>query len=176
MKNFLIRIKLIDYLSTSLSISRNEFVDRLYSITDEGSIGMFAESMGVFSSSSNEFRGHVDFDGFRIKRRRRFFEPNMNIAIATGIITENNGRLNIETEINGFNNFMIFFYCILILFYSIFIFGFIFSDNNGGFFALPFILIHGAFMFSLPYFMIRRSVNRLKYELEREFFYLTKDK
>ncbi len=175
MEEFLKKIKLIDYLTTNLQISRTEFVNRLTSITDQGGIGMFSETFDAFSSSKNEFKGEVSLNGFRIKRRSRFFDTNINTAIANGTITEDNHQLVITTEINGFRNFFIIFYLFLVIFYSIFIFGFTSSDNNDGFFVIPFILLHGTLMFSLPYFMMRRSVKRLKYELEREFFYLTKN-
>jgi hypothetical protein len=100
----------------------------------------------------------------------------MNFAVANGTFTESNGELRIDTEINGFNNFFVVFYVFLIIVYSILIFGFTVSDNNEGFIAIPLILLHGTFMSGLPYLMMRRSVKRLKYDLEREFFYLTKSK
>jgi hypothetical protein len=68
---------------------------------------------------------------------------------------------------------MIIFYVFLVLLYSIFMIGLIFSDKPP-FFVLPLILMHGVFMFSIPYFVMRSSVKNLKYELEREFYYLTK--
>jgi len=40
--------------------------------------------------------------------------------------------------------------------------------------AVPFLFIHAAFMFGIPYFMMRRSVKRMKHDLEREFYYMTK--
>jgi hypothetical protein len=176
MREFLKRLKLIDGMKTTLQTSKVEFVSRLYEITDEGSTGMMSDTFDVFSSSKNEFKGQINFDSFRIKRRRRFFDTNMNFAVANGTFTENNGQLTIDTEINGFNNFFIVFYVFLIVFYAIFIFGLIGNSSTEGFEAIPFVLLHGTFMFGIPYFMMRRSVNRLKYELEREFFYLTKSK
>lgn len=176
MEDFLKKLKLIDYLTTNLQISKTEFVQRLSLITDEGNTGIFSNTFDAFSSSKNEFKGQVNHNGFTLKRRTRFFDTNMNMAVANGTLTENNGKLTVETEINGFNNFFIIFYVFLIIFYSLFIFSFSSSDNNVEFFAIPFLLLHGTLMFSMPYFMMRRSVKRLKYELEREFFYLTKNK
>lgn len=174
MKEFLKRLKLIDYLTLTLPTEKTEFVNRLSEITDFGSSGMFSDAFDVFSSSKNEFKGQVDLNGFKLKRRRRFFDSNMNFTTANGTFKESNNQLTIETELNGFNNFFYIFYGFLILFYSIFIFSLLVNDNNIGFIAIPFLLLHGAFMFALPYFIIRRSVKRLKYDLEREFFYLTK--
>jgi hypothetical protein len=175
MKALLRKLQLIDYLTTNLRMDKTNFVQRLSSITDEGSTGMFSDTFDAFSSSKNEFKGQVNYDGFKLKRRRRFFDTNINTAVANGTLSENNGQLIVETEINGFNNFFIAFYIFLIIFYSIFVFGVTSSADNIEFFAIPFFLLHGTLMFSIPYFMMRRSVKRLKYELEREFFYLTKD-
>ena len=176
MRDFLIKLKLIDFLTTNLPIDRTTFVQKLSLITDEGSTSMFSDNFDVFSSSKNELKGQVNYEGFKLKRRRRFFDTNMNMAIATGTLMEKNDQLIIETEINGFNNFFIVFYVLLIIFYSMFIFGFSnSSDNNVDFIAIPFLILHGTLMFSMPYFMMRRSVKKLKYELDREFFYLTKN-
>lgn len=176
MKEFLKRLKLIDSMTTNLQTSKIEFVNRLNEITDKGGIGIMSDTFDVFSSSKNEFKGQVDFENFKIKRRRRFFDTNMNFAVAKGTFIENNGLLIVETEINGFNNFFIVFYVLLIIFYSIFIFALSCDNINESFIAIPFLLLHGAFMFAIPYLVMRRSVKRLKYELEREFFYLTKKK
>ena len=175
MNELLKKLKLIDYLKTELQIDKNEFAKQLSLVTDRESVGMFLNPFDVFSTSKNEFRGQVNEYGFKLQRRRRLFDTNGNMAVATGKLFEKDGQLTIETEINGFNNFFIFFYAILIVFYSIFIIvGFIFPNDGVGFFIIPFILLHATLMFALPYFMMRRSVKRLKYELEREFFYLTK--
>ena len=174
MNDFLKRLKLIDYLTTTLQTDKTDFVNRLNKITDKGSTGMMSDTFDIFSSSNNEFKGYITPNNFKIKRRRRFFDTNMNSAIAYGTFSENNGQLTINTEINGFNNFFIFYYAFLIIFYSIFIFGFLIGQDGEGLIAIPFILLHGTFMFCIPFFLMRRSVKRLKYELEREFFYLTK--
>lgn len=173
MKDILRKLKLIDNMTTTLRISKAEFVARLLNIIDEGSTGMFLDTFDAFSSSKNEFKGQVNYDGFKLKRRRRFFDANMGTAIANGTFFESNGELIIETEINGFNGFFIVFYIFLIIFYSLSILG-VSTSKDIDFVAVPFLLLHGTIMFAIPYFMMRRSVKRLKYELEREFFYLTK--
>ena len=175
MKKFLKRLKLIDYLTTELKISKARFVAKLTSVTDEGNTGEFSNPFEAFSSGNNEFKGHITYDGFKIKRRRKFFDTNINIAVATGSFSEENENLKIETEINGFNRFFIPFYIILIIFYSIFFLGLSKSNTNSVFFVFPFLILHASIMFGIPYLMMRRSVKRLKYELEREFYYLTKE-
>ena len=175
MRDILIKLKLIDFLTTNLPINKTTFLQRLSLVTDEGNIGMFSDSFDAFSSSKNELKGHVNSDGFKLKRRKRFFDTNMNMAIAEGKLIEKNDQLTVETEINGFNNFFILVYVFLIIVYSLIIFDVSGSDNNGEFIAIPFLILHGTLMFTMPYFMMRRSVKKLKYELDREFFYLTKN-
>ncbi len=168
---------MIEYLTTELEIQKNEFVTKFKNYVDEGDIGYFSGAFDVFSSSKNEFKGHVGYENFKIKRRRRFFDMNMNFAIAKGKYRQKGDKLTIEAEINGFSGMMIPFYIFIIIFYSIFIFGFFMADNIEGteqIFIVPFICIHALFMFGIPYFMMRRSTQRLKHELEREFYYMTK--
>ena len=131
----------------------------------------------MFSSSKTEYKGHVGFDNFKIKRKRKFFDMNMNFAVAQGTYKQKENILIIEAEINGFSGMMIPFYVFGIIFYSIFIVTFILAENIGGggmAFVLPFILLHATLMFGLPYFVMRRSTYRMKHELEREFYYMTK--
>lgn len=168
----------MENLTTELNIQKNEFVKTFKEHVDEGSTGFMSDTLDVFSSSKNEFKGHVGLDQFKIKRRRRFFDMNMNLAVAKGTFIQRENSLVIETEIKGFSGVMIPFYVFALIFYSIFIVTFSFADNiegNGAGFALPFIIIHAAFMFGIPYFMMRRSTKRMAHELEREFFYMTKN-
>ena len=177
MKELLKKLKLIDYLQTELIIQKNDFVNKLRNHVDEGSTGLFSDTFDVFSSSKNEYKGEVSFNGFKIKRRRRFFDMNMNMAVANGTYSQKDDKLIIDTEINGFHGMMIPFYIFCFIIYGVFIVGFLSADEIGGNapgFAFPFIIIHAAFMMGIPYFIMRRSTKRLKHELEREFFYLTK--
>lgn len=174
MKEFLRKIKLIDNLTTTLQLSRQDFINNLSSITDEVGVGIFSDPFEAFSTSKNEFKGQITHHGFKLKRKKKFFEPNGNTAIAIGNIKEEIGQITIQTEINGFNNFMFVCYGFLIVFYSIFFVGFMFSMLNMPFFVFPLIMLHGALMVFIPYLIMRRSVKKMKYELEREFFYLTK--
>lgn len=130
MKDLLRKLKLINFLTIELQLNKTEFIERLSAITDEGETGIFSDMFDLFSSSKNEFKGQVNDDGFKLKRRRRFFDSKMNRAVATGMFYENNGKLTVETEIYGFKNFFIVFYVFLILFYSVFIFSMSNLGNN----------------------------------------------
>ncbi|WP_300565091.1 hypothetical protein, partial [Flavobacterium sp.] len=89
-------------------------------------------------------------------------------------------KLVLKADINGFHKAMKFFYAFVIVFYIIFLLGFsatMFFNNDADFapfFALPFILLHACLMLGIPYFIMRRGVKRMKYELERDFHFWIK--
>jgi hypothetical protein len=174
MKDFLRKIKLITSFTTELRISKQDFVERLSAITNEGSTGLFSGTFDIFSSNKKEYKGSVTFDEFQLKRRQKAFDTSYNFCTAKGILSENNGQLTIETEINGFNNWMTIFFLFFILLFSIIIFTAL-SNSKTPAFLFPVIFFQGALVCTLPFLAIRRSVERLKYDLEREFFYLTKN-
>jgi hypothetical protein len=178
MKEFLRKVKIVDNLKTEIEIQKTEFVSRFRKNVDEGSIGFMSDTFDIFSSSENQFKGHVGYDSFKIKRKKRFFDMNLNFAVAEGSYRQRESTLIIEAEINGLSGMIVPFYIIAIVFYTIFILTLFFADNtegNGTVVALPFIIFHAAVMLGIPYFIMRRSTSRLKYDLEREFFYLTKN-
>ncbi len=177
MKEFLAKIKVVDYLKTEIQIQKNHFVAVFKQMVDEGGTGFMSDACDVFSRSKNEYKGHVGYEHFKIKRKRRLFDMNMNSAVAQGGYRQKENVLVIEAEINGFSGMMIPFYIFTTAIYLILIAAFLFADNiqgDGAVFAFPFIIIHAAFMLGIPYFMMRRSTARMKHDLEREFFYLTK--
>lgn len=173
MEDFLRNIKLIDDFSTTLNISKSEFVSTLRNNVDQADIdGMFSSAFEAFTSSDNMFKGQVDSKGFKIRKRRRFFEKNFGYTKAFGTYRERGDMLIINTKISAWNNFMFFWLCIVIVFYLIFISTLFTSGTSDGvgFVALPFIIIHSLLMLVIPYFMMRKSVKKMKQELEREFF------
>ena len=177
MKEYLRRWKLADSLTIQLEIEKSEFVRRFRQMVDDGDPSWFTSSFEAFSGGNNEYKGRVGQQGFKIRRRRRFFDFNRNIAIASGTYTQNNRMLTVQTEVNSFHSIMIPFYIFAVIFYIVF-FAIIFAGNvEGGtpLFIAPFIIVHALFMLGVPYFMMRRSTKRMKHELEREFYYLTKD-
>ncbi|TXD53442.1 MULTISPECIES: hypothetical protein [unclassified Polaribacter] len=94
-------------MTTKIEISKNEFVSKFKEQVDEGSTGIFSNPFKVFSSSKNEYKGSVRLDGFTIKRRKKLFDMNINLAMASRNYKQNNENIIIETEINGFNGMII---------------------------------------------------------------------
>lgn len=175
MKDFLRKIKLVDSFTTEIEIEKSVFVNTFRKYVDEGSTGLWFSSFEAFSSSKNEFKGNVGFDGFKIRRRSRLFDMNGAMAIAQGTFRQKDNVLVIDTEINGFHGMFIPYYLFVSVFYAIFIVMTILGGNNFmPFFIFPFIIIHAAFIFGIPYLIMRRSTRRMKYDLEREFYYMTR--
>lgn len=174
MKDFLRKIRLIDSFSTEIEIEKAVFVKRFKDHVDEGSTGIMFSAFEAFSSGKNEFKGSVSFEGFQVRRKRKLFEMNSGMAVATGNYHQKDNILVIETEVNGFHGVFVLFYIMGLLMYPIFFVTTFLSDEPFPLFVIPFLFIHAAFWFGIPYLAMRRSTQRMKYELEREFFYMTK--
>lgn len=171
MTDLLYKLKLIQDLNFKLNVSKTDFIKKFRDNVDESNLGY--EPFEVFQSSTNHYKGNIYDNYFELKKRRRFFDTRYSFAKATGQLVEENEQLNIEIEINAFKKRMIIFFGFLCAFYLIFIIGFIFAQemSSVSLFFLPFILIHMCIMFGIPYFMIRRSVKTMAYDLERDFHY-----
>jgi len=178
MKDFLKKIKLIDTLTVTVDdVTKSEFVSKFKPHVDEGDIGIFSGLFEVFSSSKNQYKGEVSYDGFKIRKRRKIFDTNRNFAIATATYRQSNDKLFIETEINGGGYYLLPLYLFLFIFYIAVVGIFISTESpEGGFpgFAIPFLVVHALLMFGVPYFFMRRSVKKMKHDLERELFFIIK--
>ncbi len=177
MDDFLTRLKLKHTIAIDLPITKSEFVERFKKVVDHGTLDPFSEIFDVFSRSKNIYKGSVSLDRFRIKRKRKFFDMHMNLAIAEGRFDSKNDAVKITGIINGFRGMMLPFFIFIIAVY-LFIFLMIFfseSWNDFPFEMIPFILIHATFMLGIPYAMMRGSAKNLKHDLEREFYFLTRD-
>ena len=179
MKEFLRKLKLVDHLTVELEIEKSDFVERFKQVVDFGSVGEFGSLFDLFSRSKNEYIGSVHEGGFMIKRKRKLFNPALSMAVATGQFIQKGQKLTINSEINSFKGRMVFFYAFAFIFYCIFVAAFFIpsegqSSSMNSYF-LPFIFMHAAFMFGIPYFFMRSATKAMKRELEREFFYLTKN-
>ena len=178
MQEFLKRLKLIDSFNLELKIQKSDFVERLKIRVKPSDLSMFSDSFSVFSANKKEYIGTVRSNDFRIKKRKRFFDFNLPFALANGTLSQKEDSLVIETQINGFPKIFIVFYIFLIIFYGVFIMGTLFVDEVGGNMPriafIPFIVFHATVMMGMPYLFMRRSVKKLKYDLEREFYFLTR--
>lgn len=177
MSELLKKLKLKDSFEIEIPIEQDLFVERLTSIVDKGDTSIFSNISDVFSSSKNDYRGMVSNNSFSLKRKRKMFDMNINFAVAKGEFKQEIDQLKIKTDINAFNGPLKVFFFIIPVFYCVFLSAFFFSSNKTEsiqFVFVPFIIVHASFMLGIPYMMMRKSVGKMKKELERELYFLTK--
>ncbi|TEB40342.1 hypothetical protein D0809_31100, partial [Flavobacterium circumlabens] len=92
------------------------------------------------------------------------FDTNYSFAKVIGEIIQEGNELTINVEIVGFRKRILLFGVMILLFYLLFFVGAISNDDAFPFFILPFLMIHMSVMLVIPYFVIRRSVNRMAYD------------
>lgn len=176
MNNFRDQLKLSDHLTTTLELTKAEFINAFNKNVDIGNIGLFSNAFEVFSSSPNRYKGTISENSFALKMKRRMFGSNMKMSRAYGVFRQENGKLIIETEIKGFNQFVKFFLGFFLLIYAGAISTFLLNTalHKEIYVLIALIIAHAVFMFSVFYLLICRSVRYMKYDLEREFFFWTK--
>lgn len=175
MDKLLTKLNFIKTATIELPIEKYNFISILNSNIDKSELGYFSDIGDVFSSSKAEYKGHINSYGFKLKKKRKFFDTNVNFATVEGQFDQQGDTLKIKMEINGFSNQMAPFFIMVPLFY---LFAIVMVFQGGGtessIIAIPFLLIHALFMFGIPYFIMRRSVKRMKYELERDLYFMIK--
>lgn len=175
LKAFLKKIKLIKNFSIDIPLNTTELIRKLDHIVDEDSYNFFEG----FFPDKNIFKGEVNSHGFKIKRK---LSRNTNVmTVAYGSFIEHNETTKINVEIIGYDTFMKIFYCFQMIFWAIILFSMLISGINhnlevGSALAVVFLFGMIVIMIIGPYFMMRRSMERMKYDLERELLYLTKNK
>ena len=172
MKELLRRIHVIDDIHVELDIQKNEFVNNLNAHLDEGSMSVLTDSVDVFTPNNKKYKGHVTADEFKIKLRRKFFDPKMNISIATGGLTQHGDILEIKGEVNGWNGLIIPFYIFLLCVYLVFLGWFLYDRNLHSSLpptVIPILVAHLVFAIGAPYYLMRKSTKTLKEELEQDF-------
>lgn len=177
MEEFLKKIKLLDEFNISLNIDKNKFSSEFRNQVEEKDIdGLFSSAFEVFSSNKKKYKGFVNFNEFKIRKKRSFGNRKFGNIKAKGRFIQNGEKLKISTEIRGWNNFMLIYFGVILVFYvvflSFFLIGFDSSSNISFYFFIPFIAIHALLMFGLPIYQIRKGVASLKQDLEREFHFV----
>lgn len=173
MQELLRKYKVIDDLTIQLTIDKADFIQKFRQHVEPGDTGIIGNPFEVFSSSDQEFRGQVDLNGFVIRKRRKMFEPYANIAKAEGTFHQDQDKLRITTTVNAFNGMFLFYYVFVTFVYLAFTVVII-AVEDIPVFVIPFLLLHAALMYGIPFFLMRGGVKRMKRDLEREFFYMTK--
>jgi hypothetical protein len=174
MEEFFRKYGLIDDLNFTLKIDKQIFARKLADKVDTGSIGTMSGAFEGWESSNNDYKGQVNNNGFRIRRRKTFFQNNgLGLPIAEGKFTVDGDQLIVDTSIRVNTKFIVPILFVMGFVYLSFISFGVFSINDSeAFFFLPFILLHMALMIGLPYYFMKRGVTRMKKDLERDFFFI----
>jgi len=171
MKEILTKLKLIDSLNMALPIRKEEFVRRLSTAVDEGDAGMVSNALDTFSFGKNIWKDRVNAEGFYLLKKSNGMDIFSKFATANGTFIENNGKLNIDVEIESayYRLIILYLFIIFAIFPAISDMPSIPSDANS--FLFLFLLILFGMMLVMPYYIMRQAVKRLKYDLERELVF-----
>jgi len=171
---FLLRkIKLIDYIFLELNIDKNTFIKKFQKNIDKSNLGYFSSFFEMFSSSKKNYKGFINYNEFKIRKRHRFFEGRVYHAVTKGTFTQKGNTLLIKAKISGSYIGVFIFYIIMLLFYSFFIFSIYTTSNKKTVIMLaPFIFLHALLMFIIPLYRIRKGIKNTKKDLEKEFLYI----
>lgn len=167
MKSVFNKLKIAETLITNLQVQPTDFVQKLSTLTDKGSTSFIFDIFDLLSPSLNNFKGIVNSEGFEIKIKRHLLGKNKtpNVAIATGKFIRKNNRVVLETKINGFNDFFLFYYLVLLIICSIQTFS---QDLES---TLVFVFCY-ILAFIIPFYIMRSSVRVLKESLMESFAYI----
>lgn len=170
MKELLKRLQLIAYLNIDLEISQLTFYNRFSSIVDAPPKGLFR----TLDKGNKEYIGKVYIDNFKIKRRKRFFEPNFYSSLMKGIVKGNDKTVTVQIEVNGINTHILLLFAIILIVYTVFMTALFFRTHTTWYEVL-FISIHGILMLFFLYKTTVRNIKRVIYNMERELYFLTKN-
>jgi hypothetical protein len=174
MKQFFKKLGLTTELQFEMKVSKSDFVNTLMANIDAEQLDI----QDVFSGSQNIYKGKIAYDRFELRRRHRMFDPTMNWARLYGTFVQKDEKLIVEVEIVAGHYMMIPFFILLPIGYGIILISMLTNDvaGEGAAWGLPFLLIHGAFMMGIPYFMMKRSLRTAAYNIERDIFFLMRHK
>lgn len=164
---------MIQEFKTELKTSKKKFIQNLKNNVDDEEINFRTSLLDVFSSPISKYKGKVGFKGFTIKRRSRLFDLGKGIAIVIGGYTEKGSTLIVTAEVNGFQSGMKLYYSFMALFYLFYISSIINSIStlqaDELSFTIVIIILQMIFFFGMPYLIMRRSIQYLRNEIEKDF-------
>ena len=83
LRKYLIKFKLIDFISFKIETDKNEFIKKLKEKVDKDS-GIFSTMFEAFSSSPNVFKGSVGYDTFELKLKQKIMNNTAMLSKAKG--------------------------------------------------------------------------------------------
>ncbi len=178
MEDFLRRIKLIGDTSIRLNVTPPEFVSALRNNVEESDIdNLFSSFFEVFSSNNKKFKGEINNKGFYIRKKRKLFKKQYGSTHARGTFVYNGDILVINTVISVLNMNKLLFKGSLFICYLAFII-YYFDDANlfqnlTSEISIPFVLFFIVMIMIVPYFSLKKEVERMKKDLDEYFFLIS---
>ncbi len=156
-----------------MDVSREIFIERL-----KAHVGVDTDSsLDIFSSSRIDYKGAVGQSGFYLRRRRGFFSNNRHYCKAIGTFGEEGNQLVIDIEINNITAPIIIAYSIFILANLFQVYGILSGilsldysrvvHSIAGLFSM---LLFSAAMAGIISFFSTKTIQKMKYELENNFY------
>ena len=168
MKKLLYKLKLIDYLTTELEIEKSDFVNKFCKSVDEKNINISR----YCTSRNKEYIGKVSNEGFEIVRRKLSISRGLNSAKVKGSFSYEKNKLIIKSEINIFYGPYIIVFIVFTILNLIFISIIILGKSVNSFLIVFFLMFFLQYFFM--FFQLKRNLQRVKYDIERELYYTTK--
>ncbi|WEK71557.1 MAG: hypothetical protein P0Y62_08320 [Candidatus Chryseobacterium colombiense] len=166
MSSFYKSIGLYDSFSFDIDMNKTEFSESLKKITYETNTTFISLIPDHGIPTRFEYRGIVNKNDFTIKRRLHFFDSNVLHSVIMGSISGMNNKTSLEIKFKPF----LFHFIIMIVstVFAMFIAVYISKDENNYFIlAIPF------FVAIIQYFLLKRTINRDKYDFLRELNFIT---
>lgn len=165
MNSFFKNIGLYDSLSLKISIHKEELIHRLSKITYETNSTFISLIRDSTIPTRFEYRGIIRENNFILKRRRRFFDINMNYPLMKGKLSDDHDETTVFIEfIPSF--FQIFTLVLLVFFSLLLIINIENKDLNFLIIVIPAIIIIS------QYFVLKREIRKGRYDFERELTYI----
>ena len=177
MRTLLKKMKLIIPFRMELDISKKEFNNRLRTIMMEHTPGFFQDIEDSLQAEDIKYKGDFDDAGFSFVPKQNLF-GNKRSAYIKGAYQENNGKLIIEGEVNGFSYVYLFIYSLSLLVYGSLVAFIIYVYRDDLTVCLAIATVFSAIYaiaFSIHMWLFRKSTNAVKHEVEKDLFYLLRD-
>lgn len=165
MNSFLKNIGLHDNLNFELNINRTELIEKLWKITYKTNTSFISLERDSAIPTRFEYRGMIDNYGFKLKKRTRLFDINLNNPVFHGNISDQNDRTFVSIEIVP-SVFQIFNSVIILCFFLIAVFTILKTTEKD-----PYFLAFTTTITVMQYFTLKRGITKGKYDFERELIY-----
>lgn len=168
--NFFKRIGLTGYVQVNFQVPAHDFASAFQKVVLPGKVDVMANMTESWKKGDEVLSGKVTPTSFLVRRRKRVTNIQNSFAYAAGSITSTNEGVKVESTILPLPAIFVLFYGFMFVIYGLFAWHFLSGNNTKDF--SPFFIFHGLFMMIVPYFALRKHVERLERDLRRELYYV----